>query len=141
MARRATGFLADFQAFIMQGNVVDLAVAVIIGGAFGKIIESFVADIVTPAILAPALEAAKVNDLKSLVIGNGIKYGAFLASILNFLVIAFAIFVMVRVIEKAKRQFSRQEAAAEEAAPDPATLAQERLTQSLDRLAMVMERR
>jgi large conductance mechanosensitive channel len=140
MARRATGFLADFQAFIMQGNVVDLAVAVIIGGAFGKIIESFVADIVTPAILAPALQAAKVDDLKSLGI-NGIKYGSFLASILNFLVIAFAIFIMVRVIEKAKRQFSRQEAAAEEAAPDPAALAQERLTQSLDRLAMVMERR
>jgi large conductance mechanosensitive channel len=142
MARRATGFLADFQAFIMQGNVVDLAVAVIIGGAFGKIIESFVADIVTPAILTPALEAAKVNDLKDLVIGNGIKYGAFLAAILNFLVIAFSIFVMVRALEKAKRQFVRQEAAAEVAAPpDPAIAAQERLTASVDRLTSVMERR
>jgi large conductance mechanosensitive channel len=142
MARRATGFLADFQAFIMQGNVVDLAVAVIIGGAFGKIIESFVGDIITPAILTPALEAAKVNDLKDLVIGNGIKYGAFLASILNFLVIAFSIFLMIRVIEKAKRQFARNEAvAAEAAAPDPTIVSQERLTASLDRLTQAMERR
>jgi large conductance mechanosensitive channel len=140
MARRATGFMADFQAFIMQGNVVDLAVAVIIGGAFGKIIESFVADIITPAILTPALEAAKVNDLKDLVIGNGIKYGAFLASILNFLVIAFSIFVMIRLLEKAKRQMSREEAVAA-AAPDPVLESQERLAASLDRLTGAMERR
>jgi large conductance mechanosensitive channel len=51
----AGGFLRDFQTFISQGNVVDLAVAVIIGGAFGKIVESFIKDVITPAILSPVL--------------------------------------------------------------------------------------
>lgn len=63
MAR--SGFLGDFQKFLMQGNVIDLAVAVIICGAFGKIVTSFVEDIITPVILNPALQAAKVNDLQS----------------------------------------------------------------------------
>ncbi len=58
MTRGNGGFWADFRKFLMQGNVIDLAVAVIIGGAFGKIITSFVEDIVTPAILNPALQAA-----------------------------------------------------------------------------------
>ena len=64
MARKGTqaagGFLAGFRDFIMRGNVVDLAVAVIIGAAFSKIIESLVADIITPAILNPAMKAAGV---------------------------------------------------------------------------------
>lgn len=89
MTRHATGFLADFRAFILRGNVVDLAVAVIIGTAFGKIIESLVADIITPAILAPALRTARVDDLAQLTAG-GIKYGSFLAAVLNFLVMGHA---------------------------------------------------
>ncbi|MCY7278950.1 MAG: large conductance mechanosensitive channel protein MscL, partial [Phormidesmis sp. CAN_BIN44] len=96
MAR--SGFLADFQKFLMQGNVIDLAVAVIVGGAFGKIVTSFVEYIITPVILNPALQAAKVNDLQSLSV-NGIKYGVFLASIINFVVIAFSIFLMIRAFE------------------------------------------
>jgi large conductance mechanosensitive channel len=142
MARQTTGFLADFQKFILQGNVVDLAVAVIIGGAFGKIIESFVADIITPAILAPALEAAQVNDLAQLSYG-AIKYGSFLASILNFLVIAFSIFVVIRMLEGAKKKFARQQAAEEaaEAAADPVIVSQERLTNAVERLSQVMESR
>jgi large conductance mechanosensitive channel len=142
MARQSSGFLADFQSFILQGNVVDLAVAVIIGGAFGKIIESFVADIITPAILAPALEAAKVNDLAQLSYG-AIKYGSFLASILNFLVIAFSIFVVIRMLEGAKKKFARQQAseAVAEAAADPVLVSQERLTHAVERLSQVMEAR
>jgi large conductance mechanosensitive channel len=141
MARRATGFLADFQAFIMQGNVVDLAVAVIIGGAFGKIVESFVADIVTPAILTPALKAANIDNIAGLSY-NGILYGKFIAAIINFLVIALAIFVMIRALEKAKRGFARQEAAVAEAAPpDPVIVSQERLTESIDRLTNAMQSR
>jgi large conductance mechanosensitive channel len=142
MARQATGFLADFQSFILQGNVVDLAVAVIIGGAFGKIIESFVADIITPAILAPALEAAKVNDLAQLTAG-AVKYGSFLASVLNFLVIAFSIFVVVRMLEAAKKKIARQKAeeAVAEAAADPVLVSQERLTSAVERLSQVMESR
>lgn len=134
-----SGFLSDFQEFIMRGNVIDLAVAVIIGGAFGKIIESFVGDIITPAILNPAMKAAGVDKLSELTTG-GIQYGLFLAAILNFLVIAFCMFLLVRSFEKAKKRFIRQEQIAEEESVDPATLAQDRLTVAMERLAEIMER-
>jgi large conductance mechanosensitive channel len=133
------GFWADFRKFIMHGNVVDLAVAVIIGGAFGKIIESFVADIITPAILQPALQAANVNDLASLSAG-GVKYGSFLAAVINFIVIAFSIFLMIRVLENAKKRFRREVAVEEAAAPvEPVVVSQENLTHAIERLTQVLE--
>ncbi|MBD1859232.1 MULTISPECIES: large conductance mechanosensitive channel protein MscL [Leptolyngbya] len=135
MAR--SSFWADFQKFLMQGNVIDLAVAVIIGTAFGKIVTSFVEDIITPLILNPALKAARVDSLQNLSY-EGIKYGVFLASVINFLVIALSIFLMIRAFEKAKRRFSRQEAIEEAAAPDPLLVSQERLTNAIDRLASKM---
>ena len=138
MAR--SGFLADFQKFLMQGNVIDLAVAVIIGGAFGKIVTSFVEDIITPIILNPALEKAGVNDLQGLAF-RGIKYGVFLASIINFIVIAFSIFVVIRAFEKAKRRFQRQEVIEDTAATDPVVASQERLTGAIERLTSRMESR
>jgi large conductance mechanosensitive channel len=125
-ARQATGFIADFQNFIAQGNVVELATAVIIGGAFGKIISSLVDDLITPGILKPALEAAKVDDLSKLAWGT-IKYGNFLSAIINFLVISFCIFLLVRAFEK----FKRKKEVAAEAAP-PST--DERLVTVLERL-------
>ena len=141
MVRRGTqaagGFLAGFRDFIMRGNVVDLAVAVIIGAAFSKIVDSLVADIITPAILNPAMEAAGVDKLADLSAG-GIQYGLFLAAVLNFLVIAFCIYVIVQAFEKAKRRLIRQEELAEET-PDAVVLSQERLTESIDRLTQVME--
>ncbi|PZD74849.1 Large-conductance mechanosensitive channel [Acaryochloris thomasi RCC1774] len=114
------GFLKEFGEFLSKGNVVDLAVAVIIGGAFGKIVTSLVEDIITPAILNPAMKAAGVDQLSQLSI-NGIKYGLFLAAVLNFIVIAFVIFLMIRSIEKARRKLQRQQTLeeAETAAPDP----------------------
>ena len=134
----ATGFMRDFQAFIVKGNVVDLAVAVIIGGAFGKIVESLIKDIITPAILSPVLTSLNVNDLEKLVTAGGIKYGIFLAAVLNFIVIAFVIFLMIRSLEKLKRQEVAEEVAAP---PDPAVEAQERLNSTLDRLARSLENR
>jgi large conductance mechanosensitive channel len=134
--RAAGGFLRDFQAFLMQGNVVDLAIAVIIGAAFGKIVTSLIEDIVTPLILTPALSAAKVDELAKLSI-NGIKYGLFLSSVLNFLVVAFVLFLIIRTLAKFKR---KEEAIAEaEAAPDPVILSQEKLTEALDRLTHTLE--
>jgi large conductance mechanosensitive channel len=123
----------DFKTFIMKGNVLDLAVAVVIGGAFGKIVESLIKDVITPAILSPALNAAGVKDIEKYVIGDGIKIGLFLSAVINFLVIALVIFLLVRSYETAKRKMSRQEALTE-AAPDPALLAQQELVQALDRL-------
>jgi len=138
------GFWRDFQSFIMRGNVVDLAVAVIIGGAFGKIVESLVADVVTPAILAPALQAAKVDELAKLSF-NGILYGKFLSAVINFLVIAFVVFLIIKTLEAFKRRLEAQASAevAEPAEPtiDPQVSAQERLVQSLDRLTQVLESR
>lgn len=137
--RAASGFLGEFLDFINQGNVVDLAVAVIIGTAFSKIIDSLVTDIITPAIVGPALAAAGVDRLEDWVVGGGIRLGVFLAAILNFLIIAFSIFVAIRIYEGFKRRMLRMEAA--EAPPDETLLAQERLTTAIERLTEVVERR
>jgi large conductance mechanosensitive channel len=137
MAKAKTGFWADFRAFLARGNVLDLAIAVVIGGAFGKIISSLVEDVITPAILSPALEAAGVDQLQNLAY-NGIRYGVFLAAVLNFLVIAFCIFLLIRSIENAQRRFWRQKG--EPAAPSPEEL-QMRTAESLDRLSKALEAR
>ncbi|MGR3275443.1 large conductance mechanosensitive channel protein MscL [Acaryochloris marina NIES-2412] len=130
---KAGGFLKDFGDFLMQGNVVDLAVAVVIGGAFGKIIGSLVEDIITPALLNPAMKKAGVDELSKLSI-NGIKYGSFLATVLNFIVIAFVIFLLIRSFEQARKKMQRKQEMAEAITPDPAIEANERLIGSLDQL-------
>jgi large conductance mechanosensitive channel len=136
--RRTTGFLRDFQDFINRGNVVDLAVAVVIGTAFSKIIDSFVADLITPALLDPAIKAAGVENLSGLTIpGTAIKYGNFLAAIINFLVIALAMFLLIRSYEQAKRYFSREDATDPTTAPDP----QQQLADAANRLASAIESR
>jgi len=100
----------EFKDFAMRGNVVDLAVAVVIGGAFGKIVSSMVDDIITPAILTPALKAAHLTNLAELVIpGTAIKYGNFLSQIISFMIVAIALFVIVQAINATKKK--------EEAAP------------------------
>lgn len=139
--RAATGFLADFRDFILRGNVIDLAVAVIVGGAFNQIVNSLVTDIITPVILQPALQAAGVEKLSELSTG-GIKYGLFLAAILNFLVIAFTIFLLIRAFAKAKKQLIREEEiAVSEAPPSPEIVAQERLTAAIEELSAVIEQK
>jgi large conductance mechanosensitive channel len=136
----SSGFIADFKKFLLQGNVVDLAVAVIIGGAFGKIVESFVKDLITPAILGPVLAAANLKNIKELSY-NGITYGNFLAEVINFLVIALSIFTMIRALNGAKAKFERQKAIAEAEAPAAEVVLQERMANTLDRLADVLEKR
>lgn len=89
--------LKEFRDFINRGNVIDLAVAVIIGAAFGAIVTSLIEDIVTPLLLSPVMRAMKVDELAKLAY-NGIKYGNFLAAVLNFLVVALVIFLLVRSI-------------------------------------------
>ncbi|MCL4638013.1 MULTISPECIES: large-conductance mechanosensitive channel protein MscL [Olivibacter] len=104
------GFAKEFKEFAMRGNVVDLAVGVIIGGAFGKIVSSLVEDIITPAILTPALEAANLKNLSELVIpGTAIKYGNFLSQVISFIIVAFALFLIIKGINSLKKK--------EEAAP------------------------
>ncbi len=131
MAAAQSSLLGDFKNFIMKGNVLDLAVAVILGGAFAKIVESFIKDIITPAVLSPLLASLPVKDINLLEF-NGIKYGLFISALINFLLIAAVIFLMVRSFETAKKKMSRQEAMAAEAA-DPIAV-QQQLISSIDRL-------
>ncbi len=113
------GFFKEFRDFAVKGNVVDLAVAVVIGGAFGKIVTSLVEDIITPAILTPALEKANLKNLSELTFpGTAIKYGNFLSQVISFIIIAFALFLIV----KAVNSFKRKEQAAAPAGPSSTDL-------------------
>ncbi len=98
------GMVSEFKDFIAKGNAMDLAVGVIIGGAFGAIVNSLVSDVITPALLNPALKAAQVENLAELKTDGGILYGKFLAAVISFLVIAFVIFLMVKAINGMKKK-------------------------------------
>ncbi|MBB6011633.1 large conductance mechanosensitive channel [Aquamicrobium lusatiense] len=137
--------LKEFQEFISRGNVMDLAVGVIIGGAFGKIVDSLVNDIIMPIvgaifggldfnnyflplssnITATSLEAAKQQ-------GAVFAYGSFITVLLNFVILAWIIFLMVKAVNNVRRRLETQPAAAEEA-PPPADVAL--LTEIRDLLA------
>lgn len=87
--------LKEFRDFALRGNVVDLAVAVIIGAAFGAIVSSLVDNVITPLLLTPALKAANAQDLDKLTYG-AVKYGLFLAAVIKFIIIAFILFLIVK---------------------------------------------
>ncbi len=103
--------LKEFKAFIFRGNVVDLAVAVIIGAAFSAIVSSLIADVITPLLLNPIMKSLDVNQLEK-ISWNGVLYGKFIASVINFLVTAFIIFMMVKAMNKATKKKTEEVAAA-----------------------------
>jgi large conductance mechanosensitive channel len=105
-------FFDDFKKFAMRGNVIDLAVGVIIGAAFGKIVSSLTDDVITPLILKPALDAAGLKHLAELTIFGTVKIGVFLSATINFLIVAFALFLLVKFVNSLKRK-------EEKAAPPP----------------------
>ena len=107
--------LKEFKEFALKGNVMDLAIGVIIGAAFGAIVKSLVEDIITPLILTPLLETAGLEDIKDLTWGAGVKYGLFLSNVLSFLIVAFALFLIVKGINAARKK--DKEVPAEPAAP------------------------
>ncbi|WP_374949272.1 large-conductance mechanosensitive channel protein MscL [Mucilaginibacter sp.] len=110
------GFIKEFKEFAVKGNVLDLAVAVVIGGAFGKIVSSLVEDIITPAVLTPALKAANLSNLSQLVVpGTAIKYGNFLSQVISFIIIALSMFIIITAINR----FKKKEAAAPTVIPAP----------------------
>lgn len=88
--------IKEFKAFAMRGNVIDLAVGVVIGAAFGKIVNSLIEDVITPVILKPALQAAHLTNLADLTAFGTIKYGNFLSSTINFVIVAFALFLVIK---------------------------------------------
>lgn len=105
-------FIKEFKEFALKGNVVELAVAVIIGAAFGAIVSSLVEDVITPLILQPALDAAGVKDLNQLAWG-AVKYGNFLAAVLKFTIIALVLFVLLKGLNSMKRKKEEPVAPAE----------------------------
>ena len=98
------GFAKEFKAFAMRGNVIDLAIGVVIGGALGKIVGSFIDDVLTPLLLKPALEAAHLSKLEELTAFGSVKYGVFLASVINFVVVALVLFMIIKGINSAKKK-------------------------------------
>ena len=142
---KETGFIAEFKQFIARGNVMDMAVGVIIGGAFGNISKSLVNDVITPVIsmltggvkfenwkivLKPAVAGADgAIDAATEV---AIKYGAFLATILDFIIIAFAVFCLIKFLNKLHRK--KEEAPAEPPAPPEPSKEEVLLTEIRDLL-------
>lgn len=108
--------LKEFKAFAIRGNVIDLAIGVVIGAAFNKIVSSLIDDVITPLILKPALEAAHLSRLEELTVFGTVKYGVFLSAILNFIIVAFVLFLVVKGINAARK---KEEAKAATAPPPP----------------------
>ena len=152
--------LKEFREFAMRGNVIDLAVAVVIGGAFGKIVSSFVANIVMPPLnLITAKSGVNFNQLaltvntdapkldaagKMLTEADGsiklfsteytiLNYGPFLQSIVDFMIVAVAIFIVIKAINTVKERFEKKEATAAAAAPSEEVLLLREIRDSLKR--------
>ena len=98
------GMISEFKAFAMKGNVVDLAIGVIIGGAFGKIVNSLIEDVITPLVLKPAMSAANLSKIEELTVFGGVKYGMFVSAVINFIIIAFVLFMIIKGINAAKKK-------------------------------------
>ena len=128
--RKVAKVVSDFRSFINRGNVVDLAVAVVVGGAFSKVVDAIV-KLVTGAVMEPIMQKLKVNTLSAM------PGGALLVSVANFLVIAFVVFLVVQALESFKRT---EEVLAQEK-PVEETDSQQQLAIALQRLTAALERR
>ncbi len=128
MAKKGKGFIADFKKFATRGNVIDMAVAVIMGTAFNKIISSLVNDIVMPAIgallgginfsnLKYVISPAIIEDGVEKVAEAAIKYGVFIQAIVDFMIIAFSMFIVIKIVGFLSRK--KEEEKKEEPAPKP----------------------
>ena len=111
----------EFKEFAFKGNVIDMAVGVVVGGAFGKIVTSLVSDIITP-VIALITGGTDLKNLKYVftpateeVAESALNYGMFLQNIIDFLIIAFSIFMFVKIINVAKKKFEKKQEAVEEA--------------------------
>lgn len=130
------GFFNEFKTFISKGNVMDLAIGVIIGAAFGKIVASLVEDVFMP-VLGKIIGGVDFTGLKYVISGTGkdevaLRYGNFVQTSFNFLIIAFCVFLMVRALNALKR---RQEAAAPVRPPPEVRADVKLLTEIRDLLA------
>ena len=95
--------IKEFKDFAMKGNVVDLAIAVIIGAAFGAIVSSLVDDVITPLLLTPALKAMGAANIAELKWG-AVKYGSFLSAVIKFFMVALVLFFLIKGITSMKKK-------------------------------------
>ena len=140
-----TGFIAEFKQFIARGNVMDMAVGVIIGGAFGKISTSLVNDVIMPAVsmLTGGVDFSNWKIVLKAAVANAegvidpatevaIRYGSFLATILDFLIIAFAVFCLIKFLNSLHKK--KEEAPAAPPAPPEPSAEEKLLTEIRDLL-------
>lgn len=112
------GFVEEFKAFAMKGNVIDLAVAVVIGAAFGKIVSSLVANIITP-LIGLVMGGVDFSGMSYMVGDAAVTYGVFIQSIIDFVIVALVIFMVIKGINKAQSMTAGEEEAEEEAPAEP----------------------
>lgn len=151
MSKEKKGFFAEFKQFIMRGNVIDMAVGVIIANAFGAITKSLVDNIFMPALgalmgdmdLSSKLDWVVIEEVKKgeeiITPGLTVGFGTFLNAVINFIIIAFAIFMTIKILTKTreiteKKLLKKQEAVAEEEVAPPAPTQEELLTEILSEL-------
>ncbi len=117
-------FIEEFKEFISRGNVIDMAIGVVVGGAFKGIVDSLVNDIIMPFVgwliggldfSSYAIPLAETTSADGSVVVNAILYGKFINSIISFIIIAFCLFIVVKIINR----FRRKEEAAPAPAPEP----------------------
>jgi large conductance mechanosensitive channel len=156
------GIFKEFREFAMRGNVLDLAVGIIIGAAFGGIVTSLVNDIIMPPIgvllggvdfsnlfiklsdgsAPPGTTIETLAQAKEFGAAT-INYGAFINVLINFIIVAFAVFLLIKAFNEAQKRLKREEAAKpdEPAKPDPLLVSQLELTDAVKRLTAVMEKK
>ncbi|KEH52089.1 large conductance mechanosensitive channel protein MscL [Streptococcus macedonicus] len=108
--------IKELKEFLLKANVLDLAVAVVIGAAFNAIVKSLVKDVITPLFLNPALKAAGVEKIAELS-WHGVAYGSFLSAVINFLIVGTTLFFIVKAANAASAFGKKQDEVEEEAAP------------------------
>ncbi|MEL6373794.1 MAG: large-conductance mechanosensitive channel protein MscL [Pseudomonadota bacterium] len=130
------GMLTEFKEFAVKGNMVDMAVGIIIGGAFGTIVSSLVKDVIMPPIGYYLLDGIDFSQLAAVLGTNAkgeavaIKYGVFINALISFLIVAFAVFLLVKAVNSLRKQFEEQK----DAAPAAPTASEALLTEIRDEL-------
>ena len=109
LAKKGKGFISEFKAFILRGNVMDMAIGVIIGGAFQGIVTALTEDFINPLI--NGLGGAEVGGTIKIYGGQVIKYGDFITSVINFLIMALVLFILLKAVNKLTASKKKEEAA------------------------------
>lgn len=106
--KKIKNYISDFKAFIYKGNVFDMAIGVIVGGAFGKIVTSLVNDILMP-LIGIILGGLDFTNLTFTIMGVKVAYGSFIQSVVDFLIVSFCIFIIIKFFEKFKKKEDNSE--------------------------------